>query len=457
MKRTLKSILTTIILVFTVFSYNIKDVDAATGYLSISSSSSVTVGSTISVTVKATGSKLFYWQLYVSYDSSRLKLISGNTTIQGEADDATYGTSSVSRTFKFQALKTGNAYVSVSRGEADMNIDTNFNTISYATSKKTITINPVIPKSTTNSLSTLTIDTANLTPEFNPDVVNYTVELEPNTTEINVGATATDSKASVSGIGKVAVVEGANNLNVVVTAENGATKTYTIVATVKELTPVEVKIGDKAYTVIRKKDMYEPPKNFVEATVKIGEEDVLAYTNEAMLCTVVGLKDTEGAIAKYVYNEKDKTYTPYNDIIIGDFNLYLKDLDSKVAIPSGYVRASLTVDDTVLNAWNYKGNKKFYLIYGVNTINGEESFYQYDKERNTIQRFYNDQVVDMEDQLAVKDKIIIIVSATTALFALTSLVLLIKIIRKKKPEVTTRPLDDFLKNESEPKKDKRKK
>lgn len=456
MKRTLRSILTGIILVLTVFSYNIKSVDAATGTLSVSSSSSVTIGSTISVTIKATGSKIFYWQLYVSYDTSRLKLVSGSTTIQGEADDATYGTSSVSRTLKFKAIKTGSAYVTVSRGEADMNIDTNFNSISYATSKKTISVNPIIPKSTTNSLSALTIDTASLSPTFSLNVTNYTVELEANTTEINVGATATDSKSSVSGIGKVAVVEGTNNINVVVTAENGVAKTYTIVATVKELTPIEVKIDGKTYTVVRKKDIYEPPKNFIEASVKMDEEDVLAYTNDAMLCSVVGLKDANGAVAKYVYNEKDKTYTPYKDITIGDFNLYLKDPDKNVNIPIGYVRASLKINDTTISAWNYSGNKGFYLLYGVNTANGEESFYQYDKERSTIQRFYNDQVTDMEKQINEKDEIIIIAFAATALFALTSVILLIKVIRVKKPK-SKRPLDEYFENESNSRRHKKKK
>jgi hypothetical protein len=456
MKRTLRNILTSIILVLVVFSYNIKNVDAATGYLSVSSSSSAIVGSTISVTIKATGSKIFYWQLYVSYDTSRLKLVSGSTTIQGEADDATYGTSSVTRTLKFKILKTGSAYVSVARGEADMNIDTNFNSISYATSKKTITINPVVPKSTTNSLSALTVDGASLSPEFNPNVTNYTVELEANTTEVNVGATATDSKASVAGIGKVGVVEGANNINVVVTAENGATKTYNIVATVKELTPIEVKIDDKIYTIVRKKGIYEPPKNFVETSIKMGEEDVLAYKNEAMLCTIVGLRDANGAIAKYVYNEKDKTYSSYKDIAIGDFNLYLKALDNKINVPDGYVRASLTINETTLNAWNYKGNKNFYLLYGINTTNGEESFYQYDKERNTIQRFYNEQVKDMEKQIIEKDKIITIAFASTALFVLVSLVLLIKVIRKGNKQ-SARPLEDFFENESREKGKKRKK
>lgn len=449
MKKALKIFLTSILLVFVSFAYGMKGANAATGSFSISSSSSVTVGDTFSVTIKATGSKIFYWQFYVSYTSSKLKLVSGSTTIQGEADDATNGTSSVSRTLKFKALSTGSTYITVSRGDADMNIDANFGSISYSTVKKTITIVPVVPKSTNNNLSTLSIDNATLSPTFSADVTSYTAEAKANTTEINVNATATDSKSSISGIGRITVAEGGNNINVVITAENGATKTYTIVATVKELTPIEVKIDNTTYTVVRKKGLYVIPTNFTETTIKMGEEDVLACTNKK-LGTVVGLRNEKGEISLYLYNAKDNKYTLYKATTINGINLYLKDLGSDTKIPLGYERASVKINDSLLTVYNYGSDDNNFLLYGVNTTNGEESFYQYDKANGTVQRFYDKQVSDMQKQTQQDKMIIIIASGAAILFAVISLILLIKIAKtKKKSPKSDLSQDIYLEQENE--------
>ena len=455
MKKGLKIILTSLILCILLVG-NVQKVHAATGYFSISSSSTVTVGNTFSVTIKATGSKIFYWQFYVSYDASKLKLVSGSATIQGEASDATYGTNVISKTLRFKALNTGSAYVSVARGDAAMNIDTNFNSVAYSSVKKTINIVPVVPKSSNNKLASLTVDGAELSPAFNADVTSYTIEFEPNTKEININATTADSKATVSGIGKIGVVEGTNNIKVVVTAENGSTKTYVIDAIVKEFEPIQVTVGGVTYNIVRKKGQYEPPANFSETTITMGTEKVLAYANEH-IGNVVGLKDTKGNIVLHLYNGKNDTYTPYDNITINNLNLYLKKLNDPSLVPFDYKRTSITINDKNLNAWHYKNNDNYYLIYGVNTLNGDETFYLYDKERDTIQRFYNNQVTDMKEQLDKNTLVTYITSGTTILFVVISLFLSIKLLRRKKQPISTSPLDVYLETTNNRSKHKKRK
>ena len=63
---------------------------------------------------------------------------------------------------------------------------------------------------------------------FQPGTTTYNVTVPEDVDSVEVYATAQDSSATVSGTGNQTLQYGANVLNVVVTAENGTTKTYTI-------------------------------------------------------------------------------------------------------------------------------------------------------------------------------------------------------------------------------------
>lgn len=66
---------------------------------------------------------------------------------------------------------------------------------------------------------------------FQKDKTEYSVEVPEEVEEIEVYAEATNSKAQVSGTGKVQLKNGKNKLIVQVTAEDGTTRTYTIEVT----------------------------------------------------------------------------------------------------------------------------------------------------------------------------------------------------------------------------------
>ena len=63
---------------------------------------------------------------------------------------------------------------------------------------------------------------------FKPTITTYNVTVSEDVEEINVYATPQDSKATVSGTGKKQLESGKNIVSVVVTAEDGTSKTYTI-------------------------------------------------------------------------------------------------------------------------------------------------------------------------------------------------------------------------------------
>ena len=90
----------------------------------------------------------------------------------------------------------------------------------------TIVINRRDTRSGNNNLKSLSVDKGKI--NFSKNTTSYTVNVDHDVKEITISASAEDSKATVSGAGKKTLKDYSNDFNVVVTAENGAQKTYTI-------------------------------------------------------------------------------------------------------------------------------------------------------------------------------------------------------------------------------------
>lgn len=95
-------------------------------------------------------------------------------------------------------------------------------------SKKTYTITITKPdnRNTDNTLSSLSVSPLDL--KFNKNTTNYSFNVEHSVSSITINAKANNSKATVSGTGTKTLKDYVNTFNIVVTAENGSKKTYTI-------------------------------------------------------------------------------------------------------------------------------------------------------------------------------------------------------------------------------------
>ena len=98
-------------------------------------------------------------------------------------------------------------------------------TISNLTVSDTVT--PTLSSNT--NLSSLTVSAGTLTPVFNPGTSAYTVNVENSVTSVTVGAAVEHLGATIlSGTGAHGLNVGANTINVIVKAEDGTRKTYTV-------------------------------------------------------------------------------------------------------------------------------------------------------------------------------------------------------------------------------------
>lgn len=363
------------------------NVFAASGSIKATASSSkVTIGNTITVKVTVSSTDtLGSWRYGLSYDKSKLSLISGDTSIVGYGD-GTYKTKTYS--YKFKAIATGSAKITIDNAKiADWNTESY---ISTSSSNLTLTVKEVvvINYSSDNNLKSLSVDGFDITPVFNKNTLEYSVTLKPTTTSIKVNATVNDSKAKLSGVGDIEVKEGTNQINVVVTAENGTSKTYVINAVVPEKDPIEHKFGNDTYNILRK--LPETiPVNFNNATLKFNDEEVPCLQNQTLNITLIYLRNSKNEENFYIYDEKNNSVILYNQIDNNELSVYILNNIDKI---KGLTKTSLKINGESVTAYQIKSGSKDYIIKARNVSTGKEALYLYDQDNKTISLFNLDDI-----------------------------------------------------------------
>lgn len=391
------------------------------------------VGSNVVVTVKAPNVAGNF-----SVTSSNQSVLSGgssNSWIEGSV------------TYTFVAKAAGTATITVKPIDAadyDGNVFSAVKSVTITVGNKTTSSSIKKDLSSDNTLSSLSIDGVNLEPAFNKNTTSYNVNLEAGVTKINVKATPNDKSAKVTGIGEIEVSEGNNNIEVVVTAENGSTKTYTITANVKEYDPINVKVENSKYTVVRNIKNVTAPNGYEETKIKIKGEEVPAFKNKTTGYTLVLLKDDKGNQNFYIY--KDKKYILYKEYTFNKIILYPMELKK---VPKGYKKTKITFNDDKIIA--YKKNKKsnYALIYGMNVETGKKHIYMYDKEEDTLQ-IYNDELNDVSDEKIEQYKMLI--AGLSGLSVLLFLILIIVIMKNHKHNKEQKRIRKQIKKERKQKK-----
>lgn len=138
------------------------------------------------------------------------------------------------------ATTSGNASGAIALAVGSNTITTVVTAADGATTKA-YTVTMTRAASSNNNLSALSLSSGSLSPPFNPATTSYTAAIGAGVGSITVTPAAADGNASitVNGVavtsgaasGAVAMNTGSNTVSVVVTAQNSATKTYTVTVT----------------------------------------------------------------------------------------------------------------------------------------------------------------------------------------------------------------------------------
>lgn len=212
---------------------------AAGESVSLTGPGSVRAGDTITVTMNVTGDGVYGASGILSYDSSQLTLVDTQTVIgaawvvefngnnfvayDNNLSTPIQGTAAVfTLTFKVGDVNPGTA-ITVSCDNTVVSngaVDTKLGTVAYRATVEE-------PVSADNSLQTLTVSNATLSPSFDPDVTTYSASVPFATQRLDISVVPA-AKATVNVSSPNLTPGGTTKVTITVTAENGESKVYTI-------------------------------------------------------------------------------------------------------------------------------------------------------------------------------------------------------------------------------------
>ena len=233
--------------------------------------------------------------------------------------------------------------------------------------------------STNNALKALGVEGYELTPAFDSEVLEYSVSVNSEVNSVKLTGTKQDSYASVEGLGEKEVIEGANKFEVVVTAENGATRTYNVIVNVVDNNPVTIKDG---LTVVKNSKYVEIPEGYVEEKITVNGQEVPAFKNEFLNIVLIAVRDNQGN--NYFYEVKDNNY--YKFVNLNGVNVVLYPQDKEINI-KGFEKTNVTINGNEVVAYKYKDLDNYYLVYARDLSTNVENIYMYDQKNNTYQIF----------------------------------------------------------------------
>lgn len=410
-------------------------VHAASGSISVSGTSSAVVGNRVTVTVTlSSGTSIGSWQMDLNYDRSYLQLVSSTAEGGGTSmvNSSASGVRSKSYTFVFKTLKTGSTRVSVSSYLAYAYSD--LSQISLTSSSKSIRIMTQeeleASYSKDNNLKSLSVTVGEesyaIDPEFSADVLEYNVTVPTGTTMVNVNATKNDSTAIVDGDGEIEVTEGLNTIPIVVTAQNGDEKTYTLIVNVEDQNPINVVIDGKNYTVVKSATLLSAPSAFSETTVQIDGFDIPAFVNDAIGYTLVGLKDEDGNVALYRY--LDGEYSLYNEFNSKSYTLVPVPFDKEL----DYIKTTALINGVSMDVYKYSEDSNLVIINAINLETGKEDLYLYDPDSGAAIVFDESFIQDTNQTIEYYTYIIIAFGGALLLMLIVIFVLLHSTKKKQK-------------------------
>jgi len=214
---------------------------AAPASATLTGTDTVRAGDTITLTFNLNGSGIFGASGTLSYDSNQLTLkgtaqkigspwmveFNGNNFVAYDnnlSNPINKNTALFTATFQVKSNLTPGTNVKVSCTgvtASDGNADSNIGTVTYS-------VNLAAPMSTDNTLKSLTVSNAQISPAFNSATTSYTANVPFEVSKLEVSAVANDAKAQVTVNSPKLTANGTTKVTVTVKAENGSTKTYTI-------------------------------------------------------------------------------------------------------------------------------------------------------------------------------------------------------------------------------------
>ena len=264
--------------------------------------------------------------------------------------------------------------------------------------------NPGVSLSSNNALSSLTVSAGTLTPAFDPAITEYTLSLPSRSDRLTITANPSDSRATVQGDGEISLQDGETSLSVVVTAEDGSAKAYTITVQVAQAPTLFLDYNGQRLGVVKDVSQVTPPAGFAPAKPITYSGDTLPiWTDVSGKRTLVYLMDEKSsAQGFYLFSQATGVQSPYLPILCGSVTYIYTDIPKELSSVPGLTLATVKAFGQTLNGWTYNdvSLKDFCVLYLMDDT-GSYGYYTYDSREETLQRFSGAVFTDSGETLAV--------------------------------------------------------
>lgn len=393
--------------------------DAANISIAVSQTS-VQPGKTINVTVTiSTNGPIGSYSMPVSYDAGVLEYTggsgSGGAGTVMIAGNGVGTTTSLSANLSFKAIAVGSTTITVDGEKTEVyNWNEEPQTVSGAGATVTVSApqssggnggnggntggnggDAPLAGSGDNALKSLQISPGTLNPAFSAGTTSYTVDLPEDTKSIVVSAVANDSKAKVAVSHNNDLEPGANKTYIVVTAENGTQRTYTLNVncgevedTTEEQPDAVIDINGANYHFPTPEQMegVAIPEGYTTAETAYEEQTITVYTSPNQKLQLVYLLDGDENGQWFIYNAETKTFEPYVEYRATANRYVILAPGADVVVPDGYAQTEVEIQGQKVTAYARADVTDLVLVYAMN-INGEAGWYLYDTVEGTWQRY----------------------------------------------------------------------
>ena len=449
MIKYLRKVFVSLFVVSMIFSSLTINTYANNGLTISASASTVAEGSTFTVTVEASSS-VFIEGLKLSVTGGTVVTKLGQSSLD-KGEKTTAKIKLTGDSCKVTVTGTSANYTTETESPASASVTVKKKTTTNnTTTNNTTTNNNTTKKSNDNKLSSLSVSTGTLSPAFKADTLEYNVDVAGTVEKITLSAKANDSKAKVSGTGEKKLSVGKNTFEIKCTAENGSVKTYTVNVYVDETPFVYTTYKGQSLGVVRNTVGLGIPSSFEETTITLDNQSVVAYHSNQFDKTIVYLQDSQGNKEFYIYEESKGIISVFKPVSICGVNVFIYDIDETEIQKGNMTYQEVEVDGVLMNGWVFNNPRyENYNIIKVMNDLGEIVSYSYEKTEKTLQLYVEN--VDDEETPVESPKTELpleyIFMATTAFFALTTLVMFIVHTRFKKKSIAA--IKDYYQNRNQ--------
>lgn len=396
--KILTKITTTLLILCLLFSAFTLTSNAASSAVISFSSNTAKVGDkvTVSVTVNP-GVAMYAVGFYLEYDSSILKYESGNGVGNAgvlQVEESPSGETSVSYSYVFSAIANGTSAVSVTDCGYEILGDGGAQSVSFGGASASITVkDPVL--SGNADLKSLKVSGYSLSPSFSASTTSYSLEVPFETKKLNITAVPSDSNAkvvSVKGSSKLSV--GKNTVTIVVQAQNGTQKSYTIAVTRLEGTetpeeePLITNVDGVDHTILTKIPQEILLKDFTIEIKNVNGYDIETAVDNAGNFRIFYLKPSGSEeIYPYLYDETLDQFEKLKYTVIGENYYIFCDIPEDVNLPQNLYESKLEIfgnsTECISNTDAEMSDFHYVYCYSNSTYN----YYRFDAKEGSLHRF----------------------------------------------------------------------